>query len=112
MGQNGRFRGRESIQSALQGLPVGLAAKLKPGQVAKKQFPVLSAEMHPVALALLPPSATGAGAGLEGRMVPEKAEAMLPHIHKIVLVDIALTVRSADAGAAGNGTVYSHRRNA
>jgi hypothetical protein len=45
-------------------------------------------------------------------MVPENTEAVFPYIHKIVLVNVSLAERGADAGAAGNGAVYADRGNA
>ena len=58
------------------------------------------------ALALL--VAVGAFAGLHPCVVAVGLEAVLPHIHEIVFIDVALMIVGTDACAGGDGTVAQH----
>ena len=79
--------------------------------MADDEIAVVVAEVHAAAAAVFPPSAGGAFAGFHPRVVAVGLEAVFPHIHEIVLVDVALMIIGADAGAGRYGPVAEHPAN-
>ena len=75
-------------------------------EVTENQLAVCVTEMHPIAAAIAPVSAGGAFPGFHPAVVTVYPITVIPHIHEVIaLVDIALAVVCADAGAGCNGAV-------
>ena len=66
------------------------------------------AQVHAAAAAVFPELAGGAGVLFHPGAVPVGAEAVLPHVHEIVPVNVALVIIGPDAGAGRNGAVGQH----
>ena len=73
--------------------------------VAEEEVAIAIAEVHAVALAVAEEVAVGTGAGAHPFAVAVGLEAVFPHVHEVVLIDVALMVVATDAGAGGDGTV-------
>ena len=77
-------------------------------EVTEGELSVAVAEMHASAAAVAEETAVGALALLHPRTVAEGTEALLPDVHEMVGVDVALMVVGADAGAGRDGAVGQH----
>ena len=76
--------------------------------MTEHQLAVRVTEVHSVALAPFPVLAVGAVVFPHPIPVTVGLEAMLPDIHKIILVDVALVIVRTDARAGGDRTVNQH----
>ena len=88
------------------------ARTLQPLQVAEEQATVTIVQVHAVALAVAEEGTIGTRAGLCPTAVAEGLEAVLPHVHKVVAVDVAQVVVGTDAGTGGDGAVCQNGGNA
>lgn len=78
-------------------------------QMAYQQFAFFVAQVHAVAPAIAEIVARGTFAGAHPFAVAVGEEAVFPYIHKFVLIDVALMIVGADAGARRDGAVYQYR---
>ena len=76
--------------------------------MAEQQFPVAVAQMHAVTLTVAEIAARGAIVLLHPLTVAILLVTVLPHVHKVILIDIALIVVGSDAGTGCDGTVGHH----
>ena len=84
---------------------------LQPIQVTEDEVAVGVAEVHAAAAAVFPELAGGAGVLFHPGAVSEGAEAVFPHVHEIVLVNVALVIIGPYAGAGRYGAVGQHGTN-
>lgn len=80
--------------------------------MADKQISIIVVEVHTVALAILPHLALGALALTRPIAVTELLEAVLPHIPKVVAVDVALREVGTYTRAARNIAIDTYRGDA
>ena len=73
--------------------------------MAEEQSTIIVAQMQSVAFAIAPILAMLTFVALHPAMVAMCLEAMFPHVHEVVFIDIALTVVIAYAGTGTNATV-------
>ena len=73
--------------------------------VAEEEVTLVVAKVHAVALAVAEEVAVGTGAGAHPFAVAVGLEAVFPHVHEVVLIDVALMVVATNAGAGGDGTI-------
>ena len=66
--------------------------------MAEQEVTIVVAKVHAVALAVAEEVAVGTGASAHPLAVAIGLEAVLPHIHEVVAIDIALMVIATDAG--------------
>ena len=66
------------------------------------------AQMHPVAFAIAPVPATGAGASAHPFAVAVRLEAVGPYVPEVVLIYIALGIVGAYARARADAAVDEH----
>ena len=76
--------------------------------MTEHQLAVRVTEVHSVALAPFPVLAVGAVVFPHPAPVTVGLEAMIPDIHKVILVDVALVVVRTDARAGRDRTVNQH----
>lgn len=81
------------------------ASPLQPLQVAEEEVTVAVVQVHTVALAVAEKGTVGTHTFFHPATIAEGLETVLPHIHEIVAVDIALVVVGTDAGAGGDRAV-------
>ena len=86
-----------------------LARALQSLQMAEKQTAVAVVQMHTVTLAVAEEGTVSTEPSLHPAAVAEGLETMLPYVHEIVAVNVALVVIGTDAGTGGNGTVCQDR---
>lgn len=79
--------------------------------MAEQQFAVAVAQVHAIALTVAEVLAVGTLAATHPFTVAVGGIAVLPDIHEVVLVDVALMVVGTDAGTGGNGAVGHHGTN-
>ncbi len=70
--------------------------------MAKQEIARFVSQMHPVAFAVAKEVAIGTIALAHPLAVAKGSKAILPYVHKIVLVDIALLKVTADTGTGRN----------
>ena len=66
--------------------------------VTEEEFAFTIAQMHAVSLTIAEEVAVGTGTCAHPFAVAIGLEAVFPHIHEVVLVDVALVVVATDAG--------------
>jgi len=76
--------------------------------MAEDEIAVIVSEVHAIALAVFPIFAIGAIAFTHPRSIPIEFESLLPDVHKVILIDIALMIICPYAGASGNTAVAKH----
>ena len=74
---------------------------LQPLQMAEEEVTVAVVQVHTVALAVAEEGTVGTHTFFHPATIAEGLEAVLPHVHEVVAVDIALMVVGTDAGAGG-----------
>ena len=77
--------------------------------VAEKQFSVIRPKMHPASEAIFEKPAVAALVFPHPRPVAVRLETVFPHVHEIVLVDIALMIIAPDARTRRNRAVGKYR---
>ena len=77
-------------------------------EVAEQELAVAVAQVHAVTLAVAEVLAAGTLAGVHPFAMTIGGIAVLPDVHEVVLVDVALIVVCPDAGTGGNGAVGHH----
>lgn len=73
--------------------------------MTEEQATVTIVQVHAVALAVAEEGTVGTKAGLCPTAVAEGLEAVLPHVHEVIVVDVTLVVVGTDAGTGGDGAV-------
>ena len=81
------------------------ASPLQPLQVAEEEVTVAVVQVHTVALAVAEKGTVGTHTFFHPATIAEGLEAVLPHVHEVVAVDVALVVVGTDAGAGGDRAV-------
>ena len=76
--------------------------------MALQQMALAIAQVHAVAPAEFEELAVGTESRAHPLPVAEPIEAVLPHLHEIVVVDIALMEVAPDAGTGRYGTIGQH----
>ena len=77
------------------------ASPLQPLQVAEEEVTVAVMQVHAVTLAIAEKGTVGTHTFFHPATISEGLEAVLPHVHEVVAVDVALVVVGTDAGAGG-----------
>ena len=77
-------------------------------EVAELEAAVGVSQMHSAAFAVAEELAFSTFVFLHPGPVAINLESVVPHVHEIILVDIALVVVRPDAHAGGDGTVVEH----
>lgn len=85
----------------LKGWKLLNAHTLQPLQVAEEQATVAVVQVHAVALTVAEEGTVSTEPSLHPAAVAEGLETMLPYVHEIVAVNVALVVIGTDAGAGG-----------
>lgn len=78
--------------------------------MANEQPALVVVEMHAVAFAIAPKGAIGTLAPARPRAVAKRLEAVVPHLHEIIGIDITLVKIGSDTGTGRDGAVGQHRR--
>lgn len=81
------------------------ASPLQPLQVAEEEVTVAVVQVHTVALAVAEKGTVGTHTFFHPATISEGLEAVLPHIHEVILVDVALVVVGTNAGTGGDRAV-------
>ena len=77
--------------------------------MTKDESSLIVAQMHAVAMAETPVPALTALVPAHPFPVTERVETVLPNIHEIITVDIALMIVRPYAGTSGDAAVHKHR---
>ena len=77
--------------------------------MAQEQLSLVVVEVHTVALAIAPQATIGAFTAAGPRAIAKGLEAIVPHIHKVIGIDISLVKIGADAGTGRDRAIGQHR---
>ena len=78
-------------------------------QMTQDEVPVRITEMHTITSAITPIATALAVFLAHPLTIPVRYIAILPYLHKVILIDISLIVIRTDTGTSRNGTVCHHR---
>lgn len=81
------------------------ASPLQPLQVAEEEVTVAVMQVHAVTLTVAKKGTVGTHTFFHPATIAEELETVLPHIHEVILVDVALVVVGTNAGTGGDRAV-------